>query len=108
MKEEIEEILNANGTYALKKRYSKEILKIACLGSYALNKEKNINKGDFETISLEKIYYLLSQELLELQAEVFKNPQNYERMLEEMADVIACIVGMYAKIMTLIRAEENK
>lgn len=86
-------------------RYYKICHIIQYLSSYSLNKDKNKNKGNFEDISLEKVIHLLVLELKELKFELMKDEKefDYERILEEIADVSACLTGLLAKILDMYK-----
>ena len=69
------------------KRYSTESLLLGELADYALNKPKNVNKPNFEDLNLWNIRTLL------------KDDMNYERILSELSDVVACCTGILAKVL---------
>jgi NTP pyrophosphatase (non-canonical NTP hydrolase) len=84
-------------------RYFQECFQIAQLAHYALNKEKNATKAKFEDLSLNYVHFLLTEEVEELSKEVNSPNLNIDRILEEMADCAACLVGMYANIMSKMK-----
>ena len=81
------------------KRYSTESLLLGELADYALNKPKNVNKPNFEDLNLWNIRTLLIDEMLELSDEILKDDMNYERILSELSDVVACCTGILAKVL---------
>lgn len=80
-------------------RYQIESIIIGILSSYALNKEKNACKPNFEDLFLADIQTLLLSEVKELTEEVDKDKKDYKRMLEEIADNAAVLAGMVANVM---------
>ncbi len=89
-------------------RYHSHSFILAKLSFYALNKEKNACKPNFEDLFLEDIMTLLHSEIKELQEEVNKEKIDYRRMLEEIADNAAVLVGMTAHIMHKINKQKKE
>jgi len=92
------------------KRYNTESALLSLLSSYSLNKEKNKNKGNFEDIPLEKVIHLFVLELKELRFELMKDEKeiDYERGLEEVADVAACLTGILSKMLDMHKNRGEK
>lgn len=82
------------------KRYVTESHYLSALSTYALNKSKNYYKGDFEDVQLDTIFDLLKLEIDELHQElmVHKQKENYERIIDEIADCAAFLTGMLARL----------
>jgi len=89
-------------------RYYKESNLIFILSNYALNKEKNACKGDFEDIRLQRILSLFLLESKELVDEVHRDPIDYRKTLEEIADCAALLSGMIANIMHEINKQKKE
>lgn len=97
-------------------RYIRESELICGLSNYALNKEKNKVKGNFEDESLIKLLNNLTEEKIELEKEfVFYIGNNkdikeidFERVLEKIADVAASLTGVLVKVLKLYQEKENK
>jgi len=87
-------------------RYHHESFQIAKLAFYALNKPKNASKGDYETVSLERCLELLLLEVEELKAEINTQPKNVNRILDELADVTASCVGIYANVIDSVKKSQ--
>jgi len=87
-------------------RYHSASFILSELSFYALNKEKNACKGDFEDLFLEDILSLLNSEVIELQYEINANKKDNRRILEEVADVAALLSGMVANIIDSIKKEK--
>jgi len=87
-------------------RYHSASYTLAALSFYALNKEKNASKGNFEDIRLARILSLFLLESKELVDEVHRDPIDYRKTLEEIADCAALLTGMTANIMHKIREEK--
>jgi len=82
------------------------------LGEYALNalnKPKNVNKPQFEDMELKDIIKGLHDEITEMMLEI--NPDylrsnilkqnhkiNFDRTIDELADVAAYLVGLFVKL----------
>jgi len=87
-------------------RYEKECLELAELAKKQLNLEKNRDKGRFEDLSISEIYDLITDEICEVHEELYydygfselRDSFNYERIIEELSDVAACLAGLLAKI----------
>lgn len=100
-------------------RYHELSFFLGKLAQYALNKEKNSSKDNFEDMSTQNIFQLLVDELHELKSELFNWDHslapaflphlngNEEKMIEELADVAGCCVGLLAKILKEISKNEK-
>ena len=82
-------------------RYISQCIKLTGLANYALNKPKNVSKPDFELLPLDVAFALLQGEISELHNEILltKQMDNYERVLDELADVAGTCVGLLAIIL---------
>lgn len=89
-------------------RYQIESIIISLLSSYALNKEKNACKPNFEDLFLADIMTLLHSEIKELTEETDKDKKDYRRILEEIADCAAVLSGMSAHIMHEINKQKKE
>lgn len=104
----LEKLINGEDTeFQVSGRYVRGSMVLALLSNYALNKEKNICKPDFEDLFIEDIFKLFTSEVEELQREVNSDVKNYERMLDEMADCAALIVGMYVNIADSLKRKKH-
>lgn len=83
----------------VKSRYAHESLVIGYLAAYALNKEKNKNKPNFEDLILLDIFSHLVSEVQELKHELKQDKIDYERVLSEVSDIAALCVGITAWVM---------
>ncbi len=83
-------------------RYEKECKEIGELALKQLNLEKNKIKERFEDLSYSKIFSLLREEVSELRDELaeyqINKVSNKKRILEELGDCVAVLVGMYAAV----------
>lgn len=80
----------------VKDRYSYESLIVGYLSDYALNKPKNKLKPKFETQEIIYIFNHLIEEVAELKAELKKEVVDYDRVLDETADIAALCSGIVA------------
>lgn len=88
-------------------RYAYACFILGKLAQYALNKEKNASKENFEDMEFPLILEKLYEEQIELNREFFdiltvqevKKDINFENSIEEMADVAGCCAGLIAKIL---------
>lgn len=71
---------------------------IGLLAEYALNKEKNKCKPDFEDLFPCDIMQILLSEIRELEHEVIQDKRDPRRILEEVADCAASIVGLIVNL----------
>ena len=81
-----------------KKRYIHESFFIGALAEYALNKEKNKCKPQFEDLFLCDIMQIFLSEVKELEHEIIQDKGDPRRQLEEIADCAASLVGMVVNI----------
>jgi hypothetical protein len=104
-------------------RYYHKCVELFYLAKKQLNLPKNVEKGDFEELSLHKICTLMNGEQRELEDEIFefisfgcmnahlgyvqqKEKVNFQRVREEIGDVAACLVGLLAKLDNMEREEK--
>lgn len=87
-------------------RYHSHSFILAELSFYALNKEKNACKANFEDLFLADIQTLFLSEVKELTDEIDKDKKDYRRILDEIADNAAVLCGMVANIMDEIKKEK--
>lgn len=80
-----------------KKRYIQESTFVHDLAVFALNTEKNRVKPDASYYKKEELFSLLEQEIEELREAAFVL-KNYQRSLEEIGDVAACLALLYSKM----------
>ena len=74
-----------------------------------LNLPKNKQKGKFEVTNFEQLFCLLLEEVYELQKElVNKKELDSIRILEEIGDIGAFLVGILAKLLMDTRNESYK
>lgn len=97
-------------------RYEKECDRIAGMAKTALNLPKNACKERFEDLDIFKVFDLLWSEFEELTQEFYNNHYgkldvkniNSQRAREELADVVACCVGLLAKLNAMENEETRK
>lgn len=83
-------------------RYWWESYFLRCLALEQLNSEKNKVKGNFEDLGIVQIKEKIIEEFTELNNELsFPDSSNinFERALEELGDVAACLTGLLAKLL---------
>jgi hypothetical protein len=80
------------------KRYADESLFICFLAEYALNKDKNINKPNFEGLELIDIFTHLVSEIFEIKYELNQEKIDFNRLLNEIADCAGLLAGLVAYI----------
>jgi len=99
----------------MKPRYEKECIQLGELANEALNLPKNVNKPRFESLQLREIFKLLDNEVLELKDEFFtgfikidniRENLEFECIINELSDVLACCAGLLAKINTLKQIQQ--
>lgn len=81
-----------------KMRYDDETSFLRFIILQQLNLRKNQKKGRFEKNSWDQLFVLLLEEIYELKVEL-DNPDeiNYERVLSEIGDIGAFLIGFVAK-----------
>lgn len=70
-----------------------------------LNLPKNMPKGKFEKYSWDQLFILLLEEVYELKEELDKPFHNHERILSEIGDIGAFLVGFVAKALESLKSE---
>lgn len=79
-------------------RYPDESLFLCFLSEYALNKEKNLNKPNFEGLELIDIFTHLISEIFEIKYELNQKKVDYKRVIDEIADCAGLLTGLIAYI----------
>jgi hypothetical protein len=82
-----------------KDRYPYESLVVGFMAAYALNKDKNKKKPKFEEEELIGIASHLHAEIFELKFELDQKEIDFEKVLDEIADISALCAGLVAYIM---------
>jgi hypothetical protein len=85
-------------------RYKRDCIAIAILSNRQLNLKKNSTKPNFEDMSFSDILKGMRDEIAELQHEY---PFNVTRCFEELGDVAAYVVGMYAHLREIRRKNKD-
>lgn len=89
-----------------KMRYDEETSLLRFIILQQLNLLKNSKKGNLESYTLDQLFVLLLQEVYELKEELDKGDNiNYERVLSEIGDIGAFLVGFVTKVMDNIKYE---
>ncbi len=87
--------LLSNGTIAKEKRYLEQTQVLKAITLHQLNSEKNIKKEPLENLHPLELIKLASIELGEVSNEFnSEKPINHIRILEEVGDVAAFLIGI--------------
>jgi len=84
-------------------RYEPETVILGCLAEYALNKEKNKCKPNFENLFSCDIFTIFESEVKELQHEIIQDKIDPRKAFEEIADCAAVLVGLLANLRDTIK-----
>lgn len=100
----LDKVINEGVKKDYKSRYESECVFTGLLAEYALNKEKNKCKPNFENLFTCDVFTILLSEIKELENEIIREKIDPRRAFEEIADCAAVLVGLVVNLRDKLKA----